>query len=171
MQSAAWWRQGNCAVNRTSIPHTSYAGFQFVVRFKIGMLVRGIATIPLDTGRCPRWLFERMVRLAREMIFVARQDYRPNELLRRVADPVWFQSLGTVLAFDWNSSGLTLFLLPLSKKQYGGKNRTSAFLFAGERGESQERHQKKSINGGACYLSRKQIRKKFSLSLQDGGKG
>lgn len=28
-------------------------------------------------------------------------------LLRRLADPVWFQAFGCVLGFDWHSSGLT----------------------------------------------------------------
>lgn len=28
---------------------------------------RGIATFTLDTGKCPKWLFERMVKLGREM--------------------------------------------------------------------------------------------------------
>ena len=28
---------------------------------------RGVATFTLDYGKCPKWLFERMVRLGREM--------------------------------------------------------------------------------------------------------
>ncbi len=34
-------------------------------------------------------------------------EFGPEEFLRRLADPVWFQSLGCVLGFDWHSSGLT----------------------------------------------------------------
>ncbi len=67
----------------------------------------GIATIPLDYGKCPRWLFERMKRLARGIIISVREEFSPEEVLKRFSDPVWFQSLGCVLGFDWNSSGLT----------------------------------------------------------------
>lgn len=67
----------------------------------------GIATIPLDYGRCPRWLFERMKRLARGIIIAITEEIGEEEVLKRFSDPVWFQSFGCVLAFDWNSSGLT----------------------------------------------------------------
>lgn len=67
----------------------------------------GIATVPLDYGRCPRWLFERMKRLSRGIFLAIREEFGPDEILKRLADPVWFQSLGSVLGFDWNSSGLT----------------------------------------------------------------
>ena len=67
----------------------------------------GIATVPLDTGRCPRWLFERMKRLSRGIFLAVREEFGPDEILKRLSDPVWFQSLGCVIGFDWNSSGLT----------------------------------------------------------------
>lgn len=34
------------------------------------------------------------------------EEFGPEEFLKRVSDPVWFQGLGCVLGFDWNSSGL-----------------------------------------------------------------
>jgi len=67
----------------------------------------GIATFPLDYGRCPRWLFEKMRRLARGITIAIVEEFGPEEFLKRLSDPIWFQSLGCVLAFDWNSSGLT----------------------------------------------------------------
>lgn len=66
----------------------------------------GIATIPLDYGKCPRWLFERMRRLGRAITVAIVEEFGPEEFLRRLSDPIWFQSLGCVLGFDWNSSGL-----------------------------------------------------------------
>ena len=68
----------------------------------------GIATVPLDYGRCPRWLFERMKRLGRGIAMAIVEEFGPEEFLRRLSDPVWFQSLGCVMGFDWNSSGLTV---------------------------------------------------------------
>jgi hypothetical protein len=66
---------------------------------------RGIATFTLDYGKCPPWLFERMVKLGREITRVIVEQYGSGEFVARLGDPVWFQSLGTVLAFDWNASG------------------------------------------------------------------
>jgi len=68
----------------------------------------GIATVPLDYGRCPRWLFERMKMLGRGISTAIVEEFGPEEFLRRLSDPVWFQSLGCVLGFDYNSSGLTV---------------------------------------------------------------
>ena len=68
----------------------------------------GIATVPLDYGRCPRWLFERMKRLGRGIAVAVVEEFGPEEFLKRLSDPVWFQSLGCVMGFDWNSSGLTV---------------------------------------------------------------
>jgi len=68
----------------------------------------GIATFSLDYGRCPRWLFERMTRLASLIIESIVIEFGPKEFLKRISDPVWFQSFGCLLAFDWNSSGLTV---------------------------------------------------------------
>ena len=71
----------------------------------------GIATVPLDYGHCPRWLFERMKKLSRAIILAVREEFSSEEILKRFSDPVWFQSLGCVLGFDWNSSGLTTITL------------------------------------------------------------
>lgn len=97
----------------------------------------GIATFPLDYGRCPRWLFRRMKRLVRGIAIAIVEEFGPEEFLKRLSDPVWFQSLGCVLAFDWNSSGLTTTTLGAIKSALfniqdeigiyicGGKGRTS----------------------------------------------
>lgn len=67
----------------------------------------GRADLPLHTGRAPAWLFERMTSLAGLMATAIVEDQGPDELLVRLSDPVWFQSFGCVLGFDWHSSGLT----------------------------------------------------------------
>jgi len=79
---------------------------RFLLKFK--NMRTGIATVPLDYGKCPRWLFERMKRLGRGITTAIVEEFGPEEFLRRLSDPVWFQSLGCVLGFDWNSSGLTV---------------------------------------------------------------
>ena len=97
---------------------------------------RGVATFTLDTGKCPRWLFERMVRLGREMTRVLVEEYGPDEYIKRIADPVWFQSLGTVLAFDWNASGLTTILTAALKEGIRGRERELGIFIAGGKGKT-----------------------------------
>ncbi|MBI2597505.1 DUF763 domain-containing protein [Candidatus Daviesbacteria bacterium] len=84
---------------------------------------RGIATFTLDWGTCPKWLFDRMVRLGKEMTRVLVEEYGPDEFIKRISDPVWFQSLGTVLAFDWNASGLTTILTAALKEAIRGQEK------------------------------------------------
>ena len=43
------------------------------------MIHRGIASFGLDTGHCPPWLYERMVKLGREMVYVLIAEYGPDE--------------------------------------------------------------------------------------------
>lgn len=97
---------------------------------------RGIATFTLDTGRCPKWLFERMVRLGREMVGILVDEYGSDEFIRRISDPVWFQSLGTVLAFDWNSSGLTTILTAALKEAIRGEEEDLGIFICGGKGKA-----------------------------------
>ncbi len=67
----------------------------------------GYADLPLHGGKAPRWLFVRMVRLAREILVLMAEEFGTAEVLRRLSDPHGFQALGCLLGFDWHSSGLT----------------------------------------------------------------
>mgnify|MGYP001627188259 CR=1 FL=1 len=99
------------------------------------MMKTGVATFGLDTGKCPRWLFERMEKLAGIMSEIIIEEFGEDEFLKRLADPIWFQSFGCALAFDWNSSGLTVTTTAALKEALrkrnlgiyicGGKGRTS----------------------------------------------
>jgi len=99
-------------------------------------MYRGIATITLDYGKCPRWLFERMVSLSQEIIEVMVTEYGPDEFIKRIADPVWFQSLGTVLAFDWNASGLTTILTAALKEAIKGHEKDLGIFICGGKGKT-----------------------------------
>jgi len=99
-------------------------------------MYRGIATFTLDEGRCPKWLFERMVSLGREMTEILIGEYGPDEFIKRIADPVWFQSLGTVLAFDWNASGLTTILTAALKEAIRGQEKDLGIFICGGKGKT-----------------------------------
>ncbi|MEM2954534.1 MAG: DUF763 domain-containing protein [Candidatus Nanoarchaeia archaeon] len=67
----------------------------------------GFADLPLHYGTCPKWLFEKMVRLGQAISELIIEEFSENEFLRRLSDPFFFQAFGCVLGFDWHSSGLT----------------------------------------------------------------
>jgi len=67
----------------------------------------GVAYLPLHGGKAPTWLFERMVKLAREVLYILCLEYNQKEILYRLSDPFWFQAFGCLLGFDWHSSGVT----------------------------------------------------------------
>src|SRR5438132_6462984 len=67
----------------------------------------GFAHLPLHGGKAPRWLFDRMVQLSREIVVFVASEFGSDEVLRRLSDPYWFQAFGCVLGFDWHSSGVT----------------------------------------------------------------
>jgi hypothetical protein len=96
----------------------------------------GIATIPLDWGRCPPWLFNRMKKLARGIIIAIVEEFGIEEFLRRLSDPIWFQSLGCVLAFDWNSSGLTTTVMGALKEALHGLEDDLGIYVCGGKGKT-----------------------------------
>jgi hypothetical protein len=67
----------------------------------------GIANLPLHGGKAPKWLFDRMVKLAEGIIELTVHEHGKDEFLRRVSNPFWFQALSCTLGFDWHSSGTT----------------------------------------------------------------
>lgn len=71
------------------------------------MAPRKTADLPLHSGTAPAWLFRRMVGMAGAVGSLIVRDGGPEELLRRLSDPFWFQAFGCVLGFDWHSSGVT----------------------------------------------------------------
>lgn len=74
----------------------------------LGMPIKtGIADLPLHSGHVPGWLIGRMRKLADAIVKALVDCYGEKEFLVRISDPLWFQSFGCVLGFDWHSSGLT----------------------------------------------------------------
>jgi hypothetical protein len=91
----------------------------------------GIANLPLHGHHCPRWLFDRMVKLSSLIIEAVVEEYGTAEVLDRLSDPFWFQALGCVVGFDWHSSGLTTVLCGALKEGFRPKQRQLGIYFAG----------------------------------------
>lgn len=71
--------------------------------------------LPLHHGKAPYWLLSRMKRLAGPLVKLIVLEYGEKELLKRISDPIFFQSMSNVLGFDWNSSGVTTVLTGVLK--------------------------------------------------------
>jgi len=76
----------------------------------------GTANLPLHGGRVPAWLATRMAALGRVIAEAIVHHYGRGELLRRLADPFWFQSFGAVMGMDWHSSGITTSVIGALKR-------------------------------------------------------
>ncbi len=94
----------------------------------------GYAHLPLHTGKAPRYLFERMVPLSREIICFIAAEFGREEVLRRLSDPYWFQAFGCVLGFDWHSSGLTTTVCGALKEGLEGTENELGIYVAGGKG-------------------------------------
>ena len=94
----------------------------------------GTATLPLHGGKAPAWLFARMRLLAREITLAIVSEYSPDEMLRRLSDPAWFQAFGAVLGFDWHSSGVTTTVCGALKDGLHGLEQECGLIVAGGKG-------------------------------------
>ena len=74
----------------------------------------GIANLPLHYGKVPPWLFDRMVKLAREITIAIVADYGAEEMLRRLSHPYWFQAFGCILGYG-GKDGIPY---PVDRKTY-----------------------------------------------------
>lgn len=138
---------------------------------------RSTAYLPLHGGKAPAWLFQRMKQMAGAVTMAVVDAHGPEEMLRRLADPWWFQAFGCALGFDWHSSGLTTVTCGALKeagKVYGdhlgivvagGKGGTSRKT-PEEIARAADRH---AISGGdrLVYASRMSA-KVDSAAVQDG---
>jgi hypothetical protein len=136
----------------------------------------GIASLPLHWGAAPRWLFGRMVRLCRAITEVIAGECAPDEVLRRFSDPVWFQSLGCVLGFDWHSSGVTTTVCGALKEAVRGRESDiGIFVCGGKGGASRQTpteisgfSERFGLDGGQLLRASRLSAKVDSAALQDG---
>jgi hypothetical protein len=99
----------------------------------------GAADLPLHNGYVPQWLAERMARLGLAVTEALLADYGKNEVLRRLSDPFWFQSLGAVMGMDWHSSGITTSVMGALKKAINPVSRQLGIYICGGKGASSRR--------------------------------
>jgi len=99
----------------------------------------GSVNLPLHTGKCPKWLFPRMVKLSKEIVGFIVFEYGQEEFLRRISNPCFFQSFGCVLGFDWHSSGLTTTVTGALKKALNNNSNEFGLFCAGGKGRASKK--------------------------------
>lgn len=74
--------------------------------------------------------------MSKSIIEILIREYGSDEFIARLGDPVWFQSLGTVLAFDWNASGLTTILTAALKEAIRFQEKDLGVFICGGKGKT-----------------------------------
>lgn len=138
----------------------------------------GIANAPLHGGHCPPWLFKKMRDLGASIIEVIVMEYGTAEVLRRLSDPVWFQSFGSVLGFDWHSSGLTTVVCGALKEGLRNAQGELGLFLVGGKGKASRRTpleimeagDKYSLSNDLMHLQQtsRMVAKVDSAAVQDG---
>lgn len=136
----------------------------------------GIANLPLHGGRAPRWLFQRMVKLARVLALAVVEEFGPSEFLQRISDPFWFQAFGCVLGFDWHSSGLTTTTCGALKEGLKGLEKDCGLIVAGGKGAVSRRTPQEleaagdhlQVNPAGLIHYSRLVAKVDSAAVQDG---
>lgn len=83
----------------------------------------------------PAWLAARMSALGTAIVeAVVLEDGRPA-LLSRLADPFWFQALGSVMGMDWHSSGITTSVMGALKRGLNPRASDLGLYVCGGRGK------------------------------------
>src|SRR6187455_257235 len=95
----------------------------------------GSADLPLHYGYVPKWLAERMAKLGLAITESIIIEYGKEEVLRRLSDPFWFQSLGAVMGMDWHSSGITTSVMGALKRAINPHSKELGIYICGGKGK------------------------------------
>ncbi|WP_419488322.1 DUF763 domain-containing protein [Chryseobacterium bernardetii] len=136
----------------------------------------GTADLPLHYGKVPPWLYERMSVLGLSIVEAILTDYGKDEVLRRLADPFWFQSFGAVMGMDWHSSGITTSVMGALKRSINPNSQSLGLYICGGKGKfSRETPseliqiaEKTGLNGNELVRASKLSAKVDNTAIQDG---
>jgi uncharacterized protein len=136
----------------------------------------GCADLPLHGGHVLGWLADRMTRLGAVMSEAIVHHYGRDELLRRLANPFWFQSFGAVMGMDWHSSGITTSVIGALKRGLTPLRHELGIHVCGGRGNHSRRTPQElisigdqvGIDGAALAKASRLVAKVDSAAVQDG---
>ena len=101
----------------------------------VSMKRSGSADLPLHYGHVPVWLAQRMAKLGLAVVENIVLDYGKDEVLKRLSDPFWFQSLGAVMGMDWHSSGITTSVMGALKRSVNPHSKELGIYICGGKGK------------------------------------
>lgn len=134
------------------------------------------ADLPLHHGRVPPWLANRMATLGRAIVEAILVEYGKREFMKRISDPLWFQSFGAVMGMDWHSSGITTSVVGALKRAINPISHELGIYVCGGRG----RHSRKTptelmqiadrtgLNGQELVRCSRLTAKVDNTAIQDG---
>jgi len=136
----------------------------------------GSADLPLHYGYVPKWLAERMAKLGLAVVETIVMDYGKNEVLTRISDPFWFQSLGAVMGMDWHSSGITTSVMGALKRAINPHSRELGIYICGGKGNHSREtpnellkiSEKTGLDGNHLVKCSKLSAKVDNTAIQDG---
>jgi len=136
----------------------------------------GTADMPLHYGHIPKWLAERMSRLGLAITEAIIAEYGTAEVLRRLSDPFWFQSLGAVMGMDWHSSGITTSVMGALKSSVNPLSKELGIYICGGKGKSSRNtpqelllySDRNGLDGNALVRCSKLSAKVDNTAVQDG---
>ncbi len=103
-------------------------------------------------------------------------NYGKKEVLTRLSDPLWFQSLGAVLGMDWHSSGITTSVMYALKRGINKRAREFGLCICGGRGKYSRKTPEEllyladatGLDGRELVKASKLSAKVDSTAVQDG---
>lgn len=136
----------------------------------------GHADLPLHIGTVPRWLADRMMVLGTLIVESLVENFGVDEVLVRLSDPLWFQSLGAVMGMDWHSSGITTSVMYALKRGLNARAKELGIYVCGGRGkysrltpdELTEIAMKEGLDGELLVNDSKLCAKVDNNAIQDG---
>jgi len=136
----------------------------------------GSTDLPLHYGHVPPWLAQRMAKLGLAITEAILVEYGKAEVIRRLSNPFWFQSLGAVMGMDWHSSGITTSVMGALKKSINPLSKELGIYICGGKGKySRETPsellkiaEKTGLNGNELVRSSKLSAKVDNTAVQDG---
>jgi hypothetical protein len=139
-------------------------------------MAHSYADLPLHYGKVPQWLYERMGKLGGAIIESIVQDYGKHEVLKRLSDPFWFQSLGCVLGMDWHSSGITTSVMGALKGAINQRSSALGLFVCGGKGKHSRETpaeltriaERTGLDGNILVRSSKLAAKVDNNAIQDG---
>ena len=117
-----------------------------------------------------------MSRLGVAILEALMVEFGRAEVLKRLADPFWFQAFGAVMGMDWHSSGITTSVMGALKSGLADRSHALGLWVCGGRGRHSRRTpdelravgERTGLDGDALAGTSRLTAKVDNCAVQDG---